>query len=341
MAAAPPLPAAKPMPPAKPMPEVTALAYVGIASDRTEEWRAFAGGLLGMQQVDRGGGLSAWRMDDRRQRLFVDARPGAETIFGWEVESAAALDAVAARLERAGVAVARAPAALVQERLVEALAWFRDPAGNRVELCLRPARTDSPFRPGRPITGFRTGPLGMGHAVLNVEDPQAMVGFYRDILGFRVSDYGQQPYPLYFFHINGRHHSFAVVGSGRNGIHHFMVECLSLDDVGQGHDLAALEEGRLAYTLGRHSNDWMTSFYAHSPSGFFVEYGWGGRVIDPATWEPVETTEGPSLWGHERLYLDEPGRTRLREMRLKAARDGLRAESTPPCLWAESLRAPS
>jgi catechol 2,3-dioxygenase-like lactoylglutathione lyase family enzyme len=113
----------------------------------------------------------------------------------------------------------------------------------------------------------------MGHTVLNVKAPEPLLSFYCGLLGFRVSDYALTPYKLYFFHINGRHHSFAMVGSGRQNLRHFMVEVCSLDDVGQGYDLAELEEGRVAYTLGRHTNDYMTSFYSHSPSGFFVEYG--------------------------------------------------------------------
>ena len=89
-----------------------------------------------------------------------------------------------------------------------------------------------------------------------------------------------------------------MVGSGKKGLHHFMVELYSLDDVGQGYDLAQLEDGRVAYTLGRHTNDHVTSFYSHTPSGFFVEYGWGGRIIDPATWQPHETHDGPPRpWG--------------------------------------------
>jgi hypothetical protein len=68
-----------------------------------------------------------------------------------------------------------------------------------------------------------------------------------------------------------------------------MVEVGSLDDVGQGYDLAQQDEGRVAVMLGRHTNDHVTSFYANTPSGFFVEYGWGGRVIDPGTWQPHET----------------------------------------------------
>ncbi len=99
----------------------------------------------------------------------------------------------------------------------------------------------------------------MGHVVLNVDSIDRLLPFYRDVLGFGVSDYGLEPYPLYFFHVNARHHSFAMVGSGRSSIHHFMVELFSLDDVGQGYDLAQLEPGRVAYTLGRHTNDHMTS----------------------------------------------------------------------------------
>lgn len=321
------------------MHEIIALAYIGVRSRKPEDWSDFAGGLLGMQEIDRGGQIRAWRMDDRKQRLVVDGRADAAEFFGWEVARRADLDSLAARLEAAGTAVARGSRALAAERLVTDLIHFTDPTGYRVEVCWKPEMADTPFSPGRPISGFKTGPMGMGHAVLNVMDTAPMLAFYRDLLGFRVTDYGFEPYPLYFFHVNPRHHSFAIVGSGRTGIHHFMVEMMSLDDVGQGYDLAGLEEGRIAYTLGRHANDWMTSFYVNSPGGFFVEYGWGGREVDPATWQPHETFEGPSFWGHERLYLDEAGRRRLRDMRLKTAREGLRAGDVPPCPWASSLLA--
>ncbi|MGO4832112.1 biphenyl 2,3-dioxygenase, partial [Rhizobiaceae sp. 2RAB30] len=112
------------------------------------------------------------------------------------------------------------------------------------------------------------------------------------------------------------------------------VEFNHLDDVGQGFDLACLEQGRVAYTLGRHTNDYMTSFYANTPSDFFVESGWGGRQIDPGTWEPHETTDGPSFWGHERLHLaEEGGRRRLRDMRMAAAARGVRAPAIVDCPW--------
>ena len=43
----------------------------------------------------------------------------------------------------------------------------------------------------------------------------------------------------------------------------------------------------------------MTSFYSVTPSGFFVENGWGGRIINPNTWKSYEMTEGTKFWGHE------------------------------------------
>lgn len=315
---------------------ICALAYLGIRSDKLGDWGKFASQLLGMQKIDGGGKSLAFRMDNQAQRLVVSDEPGETLAFmGFEVENHNDLNAYAARLDAAGVTVHSGDRALADRRLVQDLIWFEDPMGNRVELIHAPMLASDPFVPGRPIDGFKTGPMGMGHAVLHVKDIEIMMPFYRDNLDFNVSDYGVTPYGLYFFHINGRHHSFAMVGSGQRGFHHFMVEYDNLDDVGQGLDIAKSRD-QLAYSLGRHSNDWMTSFYAHSPSGFFVENGWGGRVIEPETWEAHETFDGPSYWGHERLYLPEEDgglRQKMRDMAMDAGQRGLRAPPVPDCPW--------
>lgn len=312
---------------------ISALGYLGIRSDRMEDWGQFATGLLGMQRIDRGGKQVAFRMDDRHQRLVVSDEPGETLAFmGWEVETAGDLDRIGARLEQAGHSVAHGSRDLADRRYVSDLIVTHDPAGNRLELCHGPMRTEAPFRAGRAVSGFRTDPLGMGHAVLHVKDAAAQLGFYRDTLGFHVSDYGLDPIPMYFFHVNGRHHSFAIIGTGQEGFHHFMVEYTNLDDVGQGFDLAQ-EAGQVAYTLGRHTNDWTTSFYAHTPSGFFVESGWGTRVIDVDAWEPEEMQDGPSLWGHDRPYLSDELRAHYTRMRLENGAKGLQAPPPTDCPW--------
>ena len=54
------------------------------------------------------------------------------------------------------------------KRFVEDLIYFNDPQGNRIELVYKPMIDTDPFKPGRPISGFKTGALGMGHAVVPV-----------------------------------------------------------------------------------------------------------------------------------------------------------------------------
>ena len=61
-------------------------------------------------------------------------------------------------------------------------------------------------------------------------------------------------------------------------------------------------------------------------------------MIDPVTWEPHETTVGPSFWGHDRLYLPEDERRAFVDMRLKAAAGGLRAPPMVDCPWLYELR---
>ena len=303
-----------------------ALGYAGFGSAALDDWRQFGTGLVGLQAVERSSSLLGFRMDDRKQRIVIDrSMPEGARFFGWEVADAAALDMLAARLERAEVDVIAEPTTLADNRRVRGLISFCDPAGNRLEAFYGPEIDDTPFCPGRSISGFRTGPLGLGHAVLTVENIDAVMPFYVDLLGFGLSDYMQKPFRAYFFHINTRHHSLALIETGRNGMHHLMVELFSLDDVGQSYDVALTQENRIGVTLGRHTNDLMTSFYAKTPSLFMVECGWGGREIEPSTWQPFELQDGPSLWGHERVWLPPKDRELARQMRMRAAAAGRRA----------------
>jgi 2,3-dihydroxybiphenyl 1,2-dioxygenase len=304
---------------------VQALGYIGIRAKDLEDWSRYGTDLLGLQRIDRSRTTLAFRMDDRKQRLLVDADGGEGIgVFGWEVADAAALDALAAHLDRRGIAFARGARALAEERHVADLLVLHDPLGNRLELFHGAETSPEPFRPGRAISGFRTGPLGLGHVVLHVERIEPMMAFYQEVLGFRLSDYYTHPFAAYFFHVNPRHHSIAFIHSGRNAVHHLMMELYSLDDVGQGYDLALAEKGRLATTLGRHTSDYLTSFYTWTPSGFMVEYGWGARSIDPANWVAKERPEGPSIWGHDRTWLSEEAQEAARRLRLELARQGYR-----------------
>jgi 2,3-dihydroxybiphenyl 1,2-dioxygenase len=302
-----------------------ALGYVGFHAKELDDWRGYGTKMLGLQVVDRSKSMLAFRMDDRKQRIVVDA-DGGEGInfFGWEVADAAALDRLAAHLEGKGIKFARGSRALAEERRVKDLIVLNDPLGTRIEIFHGAEVAGDPFVPGRNISGFRTGPLGMGHVVMNVDSVDEVLAFYREVLGFGLSDYFLAPYRAFFMHVNPRHHSLAFAETGKRGVHHVMMELYSFDDVGQGYDLALQDQDRIAVTLGRHCGDYMTSFYTWTPSAFMIEYGWGGREIDPKTWQPFERKEGPSIWGHERYWLPPEKRAEARKIILANGERGLR-----------------
>ena len=217
---------------------LNALGYVGIRTRNLEDWVSYGTRFLGMQLVDHSRGTLALRMDDRKQRIIVHTdEDDGPSFYGWEVADTAALDALAAHLEKSGVKVARGSRALADERRVKDLIVFADPIGNRLEAFYGAEVASDPFKPGRSISGFRTGPLGMGHAVLTAERLDDVLPFYTEILNFEPTDFILKPFKAYFFHVNARHHSLAFIDTGKNGIHHLMFEVCYLDDVGQAYDL--------------------------------------------------------------------------------------------------------
>lgn len=303
---------------------VDSLGYIGLDARDFVAWRAFATDVFAMQVVERGDAL-ALRIDDRCQRVLVQRsdRDG-PAFFGFETADGQSLKETVGKIEAAGVKVTRAGEKELTLRGVDDMAWCRDPAGNRIEIFHGQARGEGPFTPPRPHGGFRTGTMGLGHMVLHAEDIDAMSAFYRELLGLRLSDYMVKPYRLMFLRANARHHSVGLLQSKQNGVHHVMFEVLALDDVGRAYDFA-LESWRIGQTLGRHSNDWMLSFYAFCPAGFMMECGWGGRTVDEATWTPREVTHGGSMWGHDRLWMDDERRRNANEIRRKTIQSGLGA----------------
>jgi extradiol dioxygenase len=268
---------------------IRALSYIGFTSPAAEAWRTFGPEVLGLElAADAPDGGVRLRVDDAEHRITI--HPGAAddlAYLGWQVDDpVATIDAV----ESAGITVERGD-----------VAAFTDPCGFRHELTTGlPAGT--PFAPGRPMSGFVTGEQGLGHVVLMVPDLVAGERLYIEVLGFEPSDSIEAGVSLRFLHCPGhaaRHHTVALAEVPRRvGMHHLMLEVRSLDDVGTAVDIVNERQIPLAMSLGRHTNDLMTSFYVRTPSGFEIEYGTGGVVIDDDTWE-VGIHHAQSLWGHK------------------------------------------
>ncbi len=276
--------------------DIVALGYVGIQATKPEAWAAFGPNILGLPVADQRDGTLFLRMDERSYRLAIHrGDQDGLAYMGWEVPTLAALDQAERQLDASGVETRRGTEEECQARQVRALVHCNDPAGQNLELFCGQTTAAYAFLPARPVSGFVTGDMGLGHVVVSIPDFAAAVSFYVDLLGFRVSDFmGNR---MAFFHVNPRHHSLAVGQLGRPGLNHIMVEVQSLDDVGRTYDLCLSKGIEISRSIGRHSNDQMVSFYMESPSGFGIEYGWGGRRVDDATWVVQQISTG-SFWGH-------------------------------------------
>jgi 2,3-dihydroxybiphenyl 1,2-dioxygenase len=285
---------------------IKSLAYLGVHSPDYQEWERFGPEVLGLQLAGHGpDGAVRLRLDEAAHRIAV--HPGERNgvaYIGWSVKDEAGAKAIAGRVMEYGLEASRACAEEAAERKVEGFYWFKDPSGFRHELSWGQFHTVAPFHAGRPVSGFRTAEQGLGHVVLAVRDLEESDRFYRDVLGFHPSDIVRDgPLEAHFYHINGRHHSLAIASLPTREVAfmHLMIEVNALDDVGAALDLCEARKIPITTTLGRHSNDHMISFYMYTPSGFRLEYGWGGLDVDHDLWVP-RTYDKPSSWGHRRQH---------------------------------------
>lgn len=296
--------------------KIRALGYLGLRSTCKAHWAAFATDVLGMAVSGASGDDSLkLKIDERVWRIAIEAGDSDGLAFlGFEVagpgEFAEAVDC----LRSAGVDVTLASEDVTASRGAAAVAQFRDPDGNALELFWGCKEDAEPFQSPFANT-FVTGALGMGHALLRVSDAGRMAAFYEGILGFRLTDFitmggGKS---ARFLRCNARHHSVGFMDLlPGTGLEHMMVEVQELDDLGRAYDRALASPFEITNTIGRHSNDRMVSFYLKGPGCISIEYGWGGRLIDE-TWTAHEFTGSGDLWGHQGTMMDEIASARKAE----------------------------
>ena len=282
------------------------LGYLGLEVGDLTAWRRFATDILGLGIGDpRPDGSLPLRMDCHSHRFLLSEGPRDDVAFlGWQASGPAALAALRKQLNDGGVAIFDGTSAEAAARGVDALFHFRDPEGLRHEFFHGALSGSAGWHSPRVASGYNTDGIGFGHVLLNVGDLDRTERFWRETLGFRLSDtvvadFMGNELRASFLHVNPRHHSLAIAAlpGYPKRLQHFMLEVNALDDVGQTLDRCQQQGVPIALSLGRHPNDRMVSFYGVSPSGFLFEVGWGAVTVDDATWE-VKTYRGVSEWGH-------------------------------------------
>ena len=288
--------------------DIRGLSYFVAESSDPVQWQRYAEDVLGMMVATAPSGGLYVKMDERPFRMLVV--PGGESRYlasGWELANEKAFDAAIETLDQADVNWRLGTPEQCDQRGVQALLHVTDPSGNHHELSWGHRSDCQPFVSPQGVPGFVTGDMGLGHTVLPAPHFDATLAFAKDVLGFELSDiFNFRPDPsappirIHFLHCkNSRHHSLALAEYPvPSGCVHVMVEVESMTEVGRAHDRRIAHNVPLSATLGQHLNDQMTSFYMKTPSGFDLEYGYGGLLVDWQDHSAFEFTR-VSLWGHD------------------------------------------
>lgn len=211
--------------------------------------------------------------DDRALPPAVTAGSQLRAVI-WGVRSAQSLEAIGAEL-----AEDRAV------RMVDGTLWATDPMGYAIgfrvahvkPLAAEAVPVNVPGRPQRVNTRyqFSTRPeiLHLGHVVIHCQNLEETYAFYRDRLGFRLSDWF--PDLGYFLRsaLSHDHHTLFLFKLGDlTGINHASYQMRSFDDLAIAGEALEKKGWKSLTGPGRHHIGSNYFWYFHSPCGGAVEY---------------------------------------------------------------------
>jgi catechol 2,3-dioxygenase-like lactoylglutathione lyase family enzyme len=214
--------------------------------------------------------------------------------------------AAATRLDRLGVANQRTPHTLTASEQATGVRAVVQVSSRLVQKPVPPTPYNGPGRYERRGTRApgisRTEPVQprkLGHAVIGSPDFAVSTAFFRDGLGFRLSDMIKDAGA--FLRCSEDHHNLLVLAAPVPYLHHTSWQVDDVDDVGRGAS-AMLEDnpGRHVWGLGRHHAGSNFFWYLKDPAGNFSEYYADMDCIpEDSLWTPevLEGAKGLFNWG--------------------------------------------
>jgi catechol 2,3-dioxygenase-like lactoylglutathione lyase family enzyme len=123
--------------------------------------------------------------------------------------------------------------------------------------------------PHRAIERWEGIPVRISHIVLHSPQQAALVKFFTDVLGFRVSDWLGDF--MCFLRCNGAHHRVAIL-PGPPCLNHVAYDMHGVDGMMRGVGRLKQTDVLICWGPGRHTAGDNTFSYFVTPSGFAVEY---------------------------------------------------------------------
>lgn len=277
---------------------VSDLHYVGLAVPDLEAEREFFSSTWGLVEVGEQDGKVYLAAEGSPHPFVIRLRRDAEKktdLIGFSADSRADVDALFGQVQSAGAKIISEPAPAEGPAGGYAFRFF-DPNGRAVEVIC-----DTKQRQHRLLEKGEAIPIGLSHVVLHTPDIGKLEAFYRDALGFRLSDWIGQF--MVFLRCNAAHHRLAIL-PGPPALNHVAFDVSSVDELMRG--LARLHEKgvKLSWGPGRHTAGNNTFTYYLTPNGNAVEYTSDLEEVDEDTWQPTVYEATPAItdqWGTGRI----------------------------------------
>ncbi len=222
--------------------EVRRLGHATLTTPDLGRQVAYYTDIVGLSLVDRTPHRAVLASKQGLEAIALEPGPAnALSRLAFQVAPGSDLAALARALSVRGISTERRGS--ITPGIDEAIV-FKDPKGTLVEIFseYRFAKED------RSPSGM--APIKLGHVAYRVQDVQAVVQFYTDMLGFRVSDWRDDSFA--FLRCGPDHHTVNFVYDEVPQLHHIAFEVKDWAEIQRGCEWLAKNDIRLVWGPGRH-----------------------------------------------------------------------------------------
>lgn len=273
------------------MVHVTRLAHVGLQAHSLSTQAEFYNDRWGLERVDEFGREMFFRADgpDHHVLTLTEADAAGLHHIALQVPNLDDIDRAYEDLLARGVEIVTPPSQELEPGVKRALR-LRDPDGFVVELVAGVESIGDPFREQD------VKPTALNHIVLNVRDQAASEDFYRDALGFKLTD--RFVGGLSFWACNANHHSlaFGQAKDGNPSFHHAAFEMRDWEEWIKAVFYAGERGIPRAWGPGRHLFGNNLFAYYTDPEGNTVEYTAEVEQITDPDRQPRVMEPYPDQW---------------------------------------------
>ena len=271
------------------------LRYVRLGTRDLPGAIDFAGRMLGLQLVDRTDQAAYFRSDMRDHTLVFFLGEPDERSVGFEIRSPAQLEAAIAELSRHGIETVVGSEQECAVRKARALASFRDPGGNMIELVVRPLHSGWRYFPARDA-----GVVGLTGVALRSQNVPACEALWTTLFNGRVSDWVGT---AAFLRFDQAHHRLAYYSSAGHGTLAVEFAVENVDLLMQNNYFLKSAQVRIVHGPGRRpTSNQMFLTFAGPDETLFSFVTQGDDIADEASHRPRQfprTHSSFCAWGCE------------------------------------------